>query len=225
LTSKLGRGVKRERTQVRAPQPDASVERLEREHVAQRRRAVDLGDVVAEVAKRRVRAVALVPHQPVVARPAVHDVVALAGHQAVIALTARQRLIAISARQHVVAAPAAKPRTRQLAGLREHRDRVVALAGVHNHRARAIGRHRLLTLLGAVPVSTAGQPPAPLAMHQQTASHRHRHVVISTVETERRRQIIDRRRTDRRLRGQRRSAEAYGQRRSERGQNRCTSHV
>ena len=178
-------------------------DRLEREHVAERRRAVDLGDVVAGVADRRVRAVALVPHQRVVAGPAVHDVVALPGHQAVVAITALQRLIAVGTGQHVVAAVAVDPRAGELRGLREQRDRVVALAAVDDHRACAVGRHRLIAILGAVPVLAAGEPAGRLAMHQHPAGHRHRHVVIRAVQIERRGQIVDRRRGDRRLSGDR----------------------
>src|SRR5215207_11219366 len=208
----LGRGVERELTQVRPPQPDGSADGIEREHVAERRRAVDLRDVVAGVADRRVGSVALVPHQRVVARPAVHDVVALAGDQAVVAIAAGERVVAVGARHHVVAAISVEPGTGELGGLREHRDRVVALAAVHDHRARAVGRHGLIAILGAVPVRTAGEPAGRLAMHQHTAGHRHRHVVISAVEIERRGQIIDRRRADRGLRRDRGCGQACGQR-------------
>ena len=71
--------------------------------------------VVAGVAVEGVRAVAVVPHQCVVAGPAVHDVGAPASDQAVVALAAVERVIALSAAQHVVAAVAVEPRAGELA--------------------------------------------------------------------------------------------------------------
>ena len=181
--------------------------------------------VVAGVAVRPVRAVALVPHQRVVAGPAVHGVVALPGDQAVVAVTAGERVVAVGAGQHVVAAVAVEPRAGELGGLGDHRDRVVAVAAVDDHRARAVGRHRLIAGHGAVPVRAAVQAARGLAVHEQPAGHRHRHIVIRAVEIERRGQPVDRRRADRRLGGGSGRGDACGQRRAKRGQDPHAFHA
>ena len=68
LTSKRSVAASNVNGPIRPPQPDgAADDGIEGEDVAERRRAVDLGHVVAGVAVRLVRAVALVPHQRVVA--------------------------------------------------------------------------------------------------------------------------------------------------------------
>ena len=86
----LGRGVERERHQVRPLELDAARLGIEGEHVAEGGRAVDLGRVVAGSAVRSGRAVAVVPDERVVAGPAVHQVGALRADEAVVAVTAVQ---------------------------------------------------------------------------------------------------------------------------------------
>src|SRR3954462_15284418 len=92
------------------------------------------------------------------------------------------------------------PGAGELAFVREHRDRVVAAAAVDDHGARAVGRHRLDTVVRTVPVRLAIEAARRLIVHEHPAKrrHRHDHVVISAIEVERRGQIVDRRRTDRR---------------------------
>jgi hypothetical protein len=91
----LGRGVERERPQVRPLEPDAGVDGIEGEHVPESGSAVDLGAVVAGVTVRTVRAVALVPYQRVVSGPAVHDVIALPGDEPVVAFATGEGLVAV----------------------------------------------------------------------------------------------------------------------------------
>ena len=122
-----------------------------------------------------------------------------AADEAVVAVAAAQRVAGVGAGQHVVAGVAVERRAGDLAVLREHRERVVAVAAVDDDGERAVGRHRLVAGRGAVPVRAAVEPAGRLAVHQQAAGHRHRHVVVGAVEVERRGRAVDRRRADRRV--------------------------
>src|SRR5204863_189671 len=98
-----GADVEREGHEVGAVEPDTRLGGLDGEHGARGRGAVDLHGVVAGVAGHPVRAVAVVPHQRVVAGAAAHQIDALGADQAVVAVAAAQRVVGIGAGEDVVA--------------------------------------------------------------------------------------------------------------------------
>ena len=155
--------------EVRPLELDAPGVRLEAEHVASRRRAVDFGAVVAGVAVQGVRAVAVVPHECVVAGAAVEHVGARGSDDAVVALAAVERVVALGAGEDVVTRAAVEPDGRDLVVVREHRERIVAVAAVDDDGERAVGGHRLVTVGRAVPVRLAVEAAGRLIVHEQAA--------------------------------------------------------
>ena len=65
-----------------------------------------------------------------------------AADEAVVAVAAVERVVAVGAGQDVVAAVAVEPGAGDLGVLREHRERVVAVAAVDDDGERAVGRAR-----------------------------------------------------------------------------------
>ena len=95
-------------------------------------------------------------------------------------------------------------RAGDLGVLREHGERVVAVAAVDVDAEGAVGRHGLVAGRGAVPVRAAVQPAGRLPVDEQAAGDRHGDVVVGAVEVECRRRAVDRRRADRGVRRGRR---------------------
>ena len=193
---------------------------LERERVAERRGAVDLGGVVAGAAVDRVAS------RRRCSRPACRCRRRRSSCRRPSPPTRRSLPSPPSSASPVSAPVSTSSPTSPLSVaaaisrvLREHRHRVVAVAAVDDDGERAVGRDRLVAGRGAVPVRAAVEPAGRLAVHEQAAGHRHRHVVVGAVEVERRHRPYDRRRAHRRVRGGSRCGEACGQRCSERGQD------